>query len=68
VAVWPTKTGRGGMVTPDVYECVSLCASLTHHEAHQLVGKDTGGDESHPQADVKLPGALGLHPHEQTDR
>lgn len=41
--------------------------SLTHHEAHQLVGQHAGGDERHPQADVKLPGALRLHPHEQAD-
>lgn len=46
---------------------VCVCTSLTGHEAHQFVWQDAGGDESHPQADVKLPGALRLHPHEQAD-
>lgn len=41
--------------------------SLTDHEAHELVRQDAGADERHPQADVKLPGALRLHPHEQAD-
>lgn len=40
--------------------------TLTDHEAQQLVRQHAGGDESHPQADVKLPGAFRLHPHEQT--
>lgn len=42
-------------------------ACLTNHEAHEFVGQDAGADESHPQADVKFPGALRLHPHKQAD-
>lgn len=42
-------------------------ARLTYHEAHEFVGKKAGADESHPQADVKFPGALRLHPHKQAD-
>lgn len=45
----------------------SRFTSLTNHEAHELVRQDAGADERHPQADVKLPGALGLHPHEQAE-
>lgn len=44
-----------------------MCASLTDHEAHQFVWQDAGCDESHPQADVKFPSALRLHPHEEAD-
>lgn len=43
-----------------------MFVSLTHHETHQLVWQDAGHDESDPQADVKLPGAVRLHPHKQT--
>lgn len=42
-------------------------ACLTYHEAHEFVRQDAGADESHPQADVKFPGALRLHPHKQAD-
>lgn len=45
-----------------------LCVRLTYHEAHEFVGQDTGADESHPQADVKFPRALRLHPHKQADK
>lgn len=45
----------------------ALWTSLTNHEAQQFVRQDAGGDESHPQADVKFLGALWLHPHEQTE-
>lgn len=44
-----------------------MWTSLTNHEAQQFVRQDAGGDESHPQADVKFLGALWLHPHEQTE-
>lgn len=43
--------------------CVRAC--LTYHEAHEFVRQDAGADEGHPQADVKFPGALRLHPHKQ---
>lgn len=45
----------------------ALRVCLTYHEAHEFVGKDARADESHPQADVKFPGALRLHPHKQAD-
>lgn len=48
--------------------CLRRFTLLTEHEAHELVRQDAGADERHPQADVKLPGALWLHPHEQAKR
>lgn len=48
--------------------CPRRFTSLTNHEAHELVRQNAGADERHPQTDVKLPGALRLHPHEQAER
>lgn len=48
--------------------CVGLWVIiLTNHEAHQLIGKDAGGNEGHPQSDVQLLSDLRLNPHKQTD-
>lgn len=52
--------------------CLCTCEELwvmilTDHEAHQLVGQDTRGDEGHPQSDVQFLSDLRLNPHEQTD-
>lgn len=62
-----TQTRRNAPQMGNAALCVFVCVCLTDHEAHEFVRQDAGADESHPQADVKFPGALRLHPHKQAD-
>lgn len=67
----PSITTHSGLAPKSVTTQTGKAAlrvCLTDHEAHEFVRQDAGADEGHPQADVKLPGALRLHPHKQADK